>query len=73
MELRTCEFCGTEYGLNEQKCPICGRGGSRETEEQPEKQKRRLASSGGGARVAGKKQKKQKRIKTKPFRKQMTR
>lgn len=57
MELRTCEFCGTEYNLDQPKCPICGRGEG-QAEEQPEKKKRRLASSGGGARVAGKAQKK---------------
>ena len=56
MELRTCEFCGTEYGLDQQSCPACGRG--EHQQPQPEKQKRRLASSGGGARVAKKKEQK---------------
>jgi len=62
MELKTCEFCGTEYGFDQQKCPICGRGEGREADEQPEKPKHRLASAGGGARVAGKGQKKQNKL-----------
>lgn len=62
MELRTCEFCGTEYNFSQQKCPVCGRGDGQEADEQPEKPKRRLASAGGGARVAGKGQKKQNKL-----------
>ena len=58
MELRTCEFCGTEYHTDQQACPICGRSAVAEP-EQPAKQKRRLASTAGGARVAGKQKKSQ--------------
>ena len=25
MDLRTCEYCGTEFGVDEHKCPLCGR------------------------------------------------
>ena len=54
MELRTCKFCGTEYTMDENKCPGCGRG----EENQEQKASRSETGSGGGARVA-KKAKKQ--------------
>lgn len=63
MELRTCEFCGTEYNTDQQKCPICGKGEGQEA-VQPEKKKRRLASTTGGARVAGKAAKKEQKSRT---------
>lgn len=62
MELRTCEFCGTEYNFNEQKCPNCGRSGKEDANKHSGKKQRRVAASGGGARVAGKKQKKQNKL-----------
>lgn len=48
MELRTCEFCGTEYGLDQQKCPICGRGDNQKADKKQTKKKKT------GARVAQK-------------------
>ena len=24
MDLRTCEYCGTEFGVEESECPLCG-------------------------------------------------
>lgn len=64
MELRTCEFCGTEYEEGLQQCPLCGKAAGKDRKEVPvavaetsaiveERPKRRVASS-GGARLAPK-------------------
>ena len=34
MELRTCKFCGTEYTMDEDKCPGCGRGEENQEQKQ---------------------------------------
>lgn len=52
MELRTCEFCGTEYNRELDACPLCGKSMHEHPAPEESRQKRRLASSGGGARVA---------------------
>jgi len=67
MELRTCEFCGTEYDRTLSKCPFCGKTNEVSTEAVMDEQKtlaaaaamqgeppRRRVSSTGGARLAPK-------------------
>lgn len=71
MELRTCEFCGTEYDRTLSKCPLCGKSNGTDAEAALEEQEalvaaeamqeerpRRRVTSTGGARLAPKGQKK---------------
>lgn len=55
MDLKTCEFCGTEYNGDQQQCPLCGRAASSTAAAQ----EARRTVSRGGARVASRKTKKQ--------------
>lgn len=59
MELRTCEYCGTEYDAEQQQCPLCGRPAANAAGQQPPERKR----GKGGARVAPRGTKKEKRAK----------
>lgn len=55
MELKTCEFCGTEYDESQGKCPLCGKTAeAAAAAAAAEKPRTRLASSKDGARVAPK-------------------
>lgn len=55
MKLKTCEYCGTEYKGELQRCPLCGRSDQPE-QEQPQPQR---GGKRGGARVAPKRAQKQ--------------
>lgn len=48
MELKTCEYCGTEFNASLQQCPLCGRSAADAAGQQPPSRKR----GKGGARVA---------------------
>jgi len=60
MELRTCEFCGTEYDKTAGKCPLCGKSGPAVVvipdgnDVITDASKRRRTVSSGGARLAKK-------------------
>lgn len=56
MELKTCEYCGTEYNENLPQCPFCGKSGHTEDDVF---RKTRGTGKRGGARVAPKGAKKQ--------------
>ncbi len=56
MELRTCEYCGTEYNASLPQCPLCGKPAADHTvDQQPVRKKAK-----GGARVAPRGTKKEK-------------
>ena len=58
MKLIHCEYCGTEYNDDLEKCPLCGR-----SESAGEKGNASRRGSGrGGTRVASKKGKKSRKI-----------
>ena len=49
MELKTCEFCGTEYDESQGKCPLCGKTAeAAAAAAAAEKPRTRLASSKEG-------------------------
>ena len=49
MELKTCDYCGTEYQSDLAQCPLCGKSAHHSAEEQPEAAPRER----GGSRVSG--------------------
>lgn len=57
MELKTCEYCGTEFNANLQQCPLCGRPVAGAAAQQALEKNR----SKGGARLAPRGTKKAKR------------
>lgn len=54
MELKTCEYCGTEYDASQGRCPICGRPAAASAPRQSD----RSNSGKGGARLASRSGKK---------------
>jgi len=55
MELKTCEYCGTEYKAELPQCPLCGRSSVHVVDSEPEQKKSRGRVAGTKA-VSGKQQ-----------------